>query len=136
MFTTSFKNLVMDNLFKGNVGASPLPSSYYVGLSSTEMDAAGGNVTEPTGNGYTRVLVSFSASANGKVYNDTNIEFPKSTGSWGTLSYCVLFDGAGQDADAVWCKPLEAPQTVTADNTLLFPAQELWLQFTDLDGVV
>ena len=49
MFTTSFKNLVMDNIFKGNSGAAALPSAYYVGLSATEMDASGGNISEPSG---------------------------------------------------------------------------------------
>ena len=132
MFTTSFKNLVMDNIFKGNSGASPLPSAYYVGLSATEMDASGGNITEPSGAGYARVPAPFSASSDGKVYNASNIEFPKSTGSWGTVSYCVLFDGPAEGASPIWCRPLDAPQTVTADNTLLFPPQELWLQFTEL----
>ena len=132
MFTTSFKNLVMDNIFKGNSGAAALPSAYYVGLSATEMDASGGNISEPSGAGYARVPAPFSASSDGKVYNASNIEFPKSTGSWGTVSYCVLFDGPAEGASPVWCRPLDAPQTVTADNTLLFPPQELWLQFTEL----
>ena len=132
MFTTNFKNLVMDQIFKGNSGSSPLPTSYYVGLSTTEMDASGGNVSEPSGAGYARVLVAFSPSSDGKVYNASNIEFPKSTGSWGTLHYCILFDGPDEEASPVWCKPLDAPQTVTADNTLLFPSQELWLQFTEI----
>lgn len=132
MFTTNFKNLVMDNIFKGNSGTETIPSAYYVGLSTTEMDASGGNVSEPSGAGYARVLVPFSSSSDGKVYNTDNIEFPKSTGSWGTVSFCVLFDGPDQGASPIWCKALDAPQTVTTDNTLLFPVQELWLQFTEI----
>ena len=75
MFTTSFKNLVMDNIFKGNSGGGALPSTYYVGLSATEMDASGGNIKEPSGARYARVPAPFSASSDGKVYNASNIEF-------------------------------------------------------------
>lgn len=133
MFTTNFKNLVMDHVFGGG-GTSSLPATYYLGLSSTEMNADGGNVTEPSGYGYERVQVTFSASADGLVSNTNTIEFPKSTGSWGTLSYCVLFDGAGTGAKAVWCRPLNTPQAVSADNTLLLPIRELWLQFSEIDA--
>lgn len=132
MFTTNFKNLIMDNIFKGNSGALPLPSEYYIGLSTTEPSQDGTNITEPIGNGYTRVKVeSFSASNNGKVVNSNVIEFPQSSGSWGTVTHCVLYDGSGGGAKAVWYKELSSTQTVGAENVLAFKPESLWFELLD-----
>ena len=102
--TTSLKNDILNGL----VGrTSDFASSVYVGLSSTAPTASGTNVTEPTGNGYKRVLIGsynqsatykFNAASNGEVKNKDFIYFPESEGSWGaTLTHFVLFSDATGD---------------------------------------
>lgn len=56
MTTTYFLNLTAGNLFKTKTDPA-IPASYYIGLSSTEPNISGGNVTEPStsGTGYARV---------------------------------------------------------------------------------
>ena len=93
--TTNVKNTILSGL----VGrGSTFASSVYVGLSSTDPATA---VTEPTGNGYERVLVGtynqsgtykFGEVKDGAIKNDEFIYFPESNGSWGAkLHYFVLY---------------------------------------------
>lgn len=132
MFTTYFKNLIMDNIFNGNPSSTDLPTEYYIGLSTTEPTQDGTNINEPTGNGYSRVKVeTLSASNNGKVVNSNVIEFPQSSGSWGTVTHCVLYDGIDEDAKVVWYKELSSPQSVGADNVLAFKPESLWFELID-----
>lgn len=132
MFTTYFKNLIMDNIFNGNPSSTDLPTEYYIGLSTTKPTQDGTNINEPTGNGYSRVKVeTLSASNNGKVVNSNVIEFPQSSGSWGTVTHCVLYDGIGEDAKVVWYKELSSPQSVGADNVLAFKPESLWFELID-----
>lgn len=130
MLTTNFKNLIMDTIFHGNTSVGSIPSAYYLGLSTTTPSVNGSGVTEPSSSaGYARVLVSsLSASSNGTVSNSSIIEFNKSTGSWGTVTHAVLFDG---DGNVCWSSPLSSSQTVSADNTLIFSVGELQFTLTD-----
>lgn len=79
MNTTYFKNVIMGNVFRTATG-TPIPMTYYIGLSSTAPTAAGGNVTEPamSGSGYTRVqLTSLTAPEDGVINNSSAVSFPK-----------------------------------------------------------
>ena len=79
----------------------------YLGLSTTTPTISGNtvsNVTEPSGNGYARMPVGaynqplitfFGAASNGQITNTKNIMFELATGSWGTCTHAVLFDGSG-----------------------------------------
>lgn len=81
--------------------------SVYLGLSTTTPTISGNTVTgitEPSGNGYARKLVGnyqqsltvmFSAASEGQITNDKQIQFDMATGSWGTCTHAVLFDGTG-----------------------------------------
>lgn len=75
----------------------------YVGLSTTTPNRYGGGITEPTGNGYARVLLGMAqqaqtqkmaAAANGQTANTEIIYFPEATGSWGTCTHFCLFSAA------------------------------------------
>lgn len=79
--------------------ASTAPASYWVGLSATKPTDAGGNVTEPSGNGYARVEVPndaahFPAAAGRVKTNGKPIQWPTATAAWGALPYSVLYDSA------------------------------------------
>ena len=75
----------------------------YVGLSTTEPDRYGGNIEEPQGNGYARVLLGtaqqaqtqkMAAAATGATSNTEIIYFPEATGAWGTCTHFCLFNAA------------------------------------------
>lgn len=130
MFTTEFKNRIMNSIFHGT--SETLPENYYIGMSTTAPSADGTGVTEPVTGSYARVLVSsFAASNNGRVINNGIIELPKSTDSWGTITHAVLFDGAGSDASVLWYKELANRQTIGADTTMVFQPGELWFLLSD-----
>lgn len=98
--TTYFLDCVAGNLF-GTKTTPPLPSRYYLGLSSSEPNPNGTGVTEPTasGSGYARILLDgLGQPDNGKVTNESSINFEKSKLSWGTITHYVIFDA--KDAGA------------------------------------
>ena len=71
MNTTYFKNIIMGNVFRTATGTA-LPTTYYIGLSSTAPTAEGTNVTEPSGSGtgYRRVqLTSLTTPEDGVINN-------------------------------------------------------------------
>ena len=134
-----------NKILKSLVGKdSALGSTVYLGLSSTTPNAEGGNITEPIGNGYERVLVgSYSQSgtqkfgdvSNDSITNNEIIYFPESTGSWGnTLTHFVLFTnktGTG-DSYVLAFGELTTPVTVSAANAVvLFRKGELKVTYSD-----
>lgn len=138
---TNTKNRILrslvgkDNAFGGAV---------YLGLSSTAPNADGGNITEPIGNGYERVLVGsysqnetqkFGDISNDSITNDEIIYFPESTGSWNnTLTHFVLFTtktGTGNSYVLAFGE-LTTPVTVSEANTVvLFRKGELTVKYLD-----
>ena len=93
MNSTYFLNCVAGNVF-GTQSSPALPTQYYIGLSTTEPNAAGSGVTEPsTEAGYTRVeLTSLGEPSDGVVTNTLAINFDESTASWGTITHFVIYD--------------------------------------------
>jgi len=93
MNTTHFLNVVAGNLF-GTKTSPPIPTEYWIGLSTTAPNINGTNVTEPTSStGYTRMkLDMLSAPSAGVVTNTSSIEFNESTASWGTITHFVIYD--------------------------------------------
>ena len=94
MNTTTFLNRIIGNLF-GTQTAPPLPTQYWLGLSSTAPGIDGTGVTEPSsvGTGYSRVrLVSLSAPSNGTISNTAAVSFDESTMQWGTMTHYVIYD--------------------------------------------
>ena len=84
MNTTYFKNVIMGNVFRTATGTA-LPTTYYIGLSSTAPTLEGGNVTEPSGSGtgYARVqLNSLTSPTDGVINNSAAISFPESISDW------------------------------------------------------
>lgn len=136
MNTTYFKNLIMGNVFRTKITDS-LPNTYYIGLSSTAPDAAGGNVTEPSGSGmgYTRVqLNSLSAPVDGVINNSSAINFPESTGDWFPAStpaqYYVIYD-AQNGGNLLMYNQLVTSRIVETNTIVTIKAGSLKLQLTD-----
>jgi len=95
MNTTYFLNLASGNLF-GTKTNPPIPTKYYVGLSTTTPNLDGSGVTEPDSTGaYKRIqLTSLSEPTNGAVTNTSSISFDESTSDWGIVTHYVIYDSA------------------------------------------
>jgi len=95
MNTTYYLNNVMGNVFKTQISPA-LPTDYWLGLSLTTPNIAGGSVLEPTpsGSGYVRVKLTgnLSVPVNGTVTNNGAISFNESLTSWGTVKSYVIYD--------------------------------------------
>lgn len=84
--------------------ATRIATNAYLGLSSTQPQANGQGVTEPTGNGYSRKLIGVAGVSASQLMADpetntisnTNeeIHFNKATGDWGECLYVCIFDKA------------------------------------------
>lgn len=114
MNTKYFLNLVAGNVFRSKETPA-IPAKYYIGLSKTEPNETGGNVTEPeTVAGYARVeLNSLGEPVDGLVTNQQAINFNESTNGWGTVTHFVVYDsneaGAG---NLLMYGALTTPRTV------------------------
>lgn len=80
-----------------------LGQTAYVGLSTTTPTAAGGNVTEPSGNGYSRVMLGnynqsytqkMGSPSGGAITNTEIIYYPEATGAWGTITHFCIYDAS------------------------------------------
>lgn len=93
MTSTYFLNCIMGNVFKTKENPT-LPSKVYLGLSSTAPAVDGSGVSEPLASaGYERVeLTNLGEPSNGVISNESEISFPESSASWGTVTHFVLYD--------------------------------------------
>lgn len=93
MTSTYFLNCIMGNVFQTKLSPG-LPSKVYLGLSSSAPDVDGSGATEPLASaGYSRVeLNSLDVPMNGVITNKSEISFPESSASWGTVTHFVLYD--------------------------------------------
>lgn len=120
--TTYQSNRILDNLF-GNTPLSPT-TNFYIGLSKTPIQKDGSGYTEPSGAGYTRVQVqnnksNFSVAREGTLSNSADIQFPESTGGWGTLTHVFVSDSPSS-GNVLYFDALTNPRTVESLTTLLF----------------
>jgi hypothetical protein len=121
---------VMNNVLDAYFGSvTPVvPATYYVGLSTTLPTNIGGNVTEPSGNGYTRVSMTnnatnWPASTTRSKSNGTLIQFPAATGTWGTMAYFVIYKSSTSilAADFIAWGALDTPVSIVSGGTPDFP---------------
>jgi hypothetical protein len=89
--------LILLNGIMGDADYTP-PANWFVGLSTTTPNEAGGNFTEPATGSYARVSTADAdwAAASGTApatkANGNTITFPTATASWGTVTHWGLFD--------------------------------------------
>lgn len=131
-FTDYLENRVLDHIFGAT--ASTAPATLYVGLSTTTITDAGGNITEPSGNGYARVAVTnnstnFPAASGGAKANGTAITFPQASGSWGTVIDFFISD-ASSAGNIYGYGTLTVSKAVTSGDTLSFAIGDLDITLT------
>lgn len=131
MNTSYWRNKMMDTMYQASSG-----NQFYIGLSSSTPTDAGTNVTEPVGNGYTRVrITAFTQAVDGSIENTNDIAFPVSTGTWfpenRLATHWVLFDGAGTNAHLLSAGTLEEPVGIWKNTTVTIAAGKVVITLTD-----
>ncbi len=128
--TTWFKNVIQGNVWKTQTTPA-LPTTYYLGLSTTLPTVESTNVTEPSGNNYARIqLTGLSTPTNGLVTNTTNLNSNLSTGSWGVIPYYVIYDSLN-GGNLCMFGDFTSPKTIDSNTILTIVAGELDLQLSD-----
>ena len=123
--STTDANNVLDTRF-GKNAALAVPDEYWLGLSLTLPTPTGGNVTEPVGNGYSRIQVPnttavWPAAANRNKANLVAFTFPQATGDgWGEIRYFVFYDAATGGTFRAWGE-LNPVVTILGGETRSFP---------------
>lgn len=88
-FSDFAEQLVATWLFTAD--SATRPTAWYLGVGTGNTDA--GLTGEPSGDGYARQQVTFSAS-NGVATLDDAETFGPATGAWGTIASAGIFDSA------------------------------------------
>lgn len=125
-FSTAWDNLILD-VFTGKTASLAKPTAFYLALSTTTPTKAGGNVTEPSGNGYARVQVTaaqFDSAASSATTTNVEKAFPQATGSWGTITHAVFYDAAAAGT-FLGFKALTVSLAVAATDVFRIPAGDL-----------
>lgn len=144
MLTSTVSNKILKSLVGKD---TEYGSTIFVGLSSTAPYADGTGITEPTGNGYERVLIGaanqslthkFGEPANGIITNTDDIYFPESHGSWGSPLTHFFFttEQTGTDPSKVLAfdelqeDGVASPVSVTTEKTVvMFRKGQLSIKF-------
>lgn len=96
-FSTYLENELYDHLFRNAAYTSP--TTVYAALFGTTASTANleaGTLTgEISGNGYTRIAITFGAPTNGLGSNSAAVTFPVNvTTNWGTIRYMAIMDAS------------------------------------------
>lgn len=132
-FTDFLENELLDHVFGG--AAYTAPATLHVGLSTTTITDAGGNITEPSGNGYARVSVTnnatnFPAASGGAKANGTAIDFGSASGgAWGTVTDFFIAD-ASSGGNILGYGALSASKTIADGDSANFPIGDLDITLT------
>lgn len=131
-FADYLENKLLDHAFGGSDYSRP--ATVYIGLSTTTISDAGGNITEPSGNGYARKAVTnnstnFPAASSGAKSNGVAITFDTPTGSWGTVTDFFIAD-ASSGGNILAYGALSASQVIGSGNVVSFAIGDLDITLT------
>lgn len=123
-FTDAFENAVLNAIL--GAGATLLPGTVYIGLSTTAPADDGSNFTEPGSGSYARVAVTndgsgWSAAVAGVKSCAAAIIFPTATASWGTVGYFGIFTAASGGVPQI-TGALDAPRPIGNTDAFRFQA--------------
>ena len=143
MLTTTMTNSLLNAIF-GKTTTVTAAGTAYLGLSKTKPNVDGTGATEPSGSGYARVLLGrydqsltqlMGNPANNKISNAKEINFNKTTGAWGTLTYACIYTAATGGNMTGWMK-IKNPVVVEEANVIPhIDVGDLEFEFTDTDEV-
>jgi hypothetical protein len=113
-----YRKKVLDHI--NGVSALTAEAHLHMGLTTTTPTAGGTNITEPTGNNYSRIQVTNSgttwdAAVDGTADNGAALTWPVASGSWGVCTYVVAW--AADNTALVWYAPIDGGTGVSiAEN--------------------
>ena len=123
-FSDYLENKVLLHVFGGT--SYTAPGTLYVALyTSAPSDTGGG--TECSGGSYARKSMpnmTVSGTSPTQATNGAAVEFATSTGSWGTVTHCGVFDAASSGNLLGWAA-LTASKTVSSGDVFRFDAGDL-----------
>lgn len=131
-FADYLENKLLDHAFGGPDYTRA--TNTYVGLSTTTITDAGGNITEPSGNAYARVNLTnnstnWPAASAGAKSNGVAITFPTATGSWGTVTDFFISD-ASSGGNILGYGALTTSKTIGNGDTASFAIGDLDITLT------
>lgn len=118
--TNFLEQKIAEHVFGGT--AYTAPATLYVALYTTAPDDTGAG-TEVSGGSYARQSMAFTVTAD-TASNTVNVEYPKATASWGTVTHFAILD-AVTSGNMLCYGTLTASKTVASGDTLRFNAGEL-----------
>lgn len=126
------ENKVLDHVFGAVTFTAP--ATLYFGLSTTTITDAGGNITEPSGNNYSRKSMTnnttnFPSASGGAKTNGTDIQFATPSGSWGTVTDFFISD-ASSGGNIIAVGVLSSSQAIVSGNVVKFAAGQLSFSLT------
>lgn len=97
---------ILDFLFGSGANALA-PAEHQIALSSTQPTNTGTNVSEPVGNGYSRVIFANNATNWAKAAsrvkkNAASVTFPTATGSWGSPGFFAVYRNLATPVYVAW----------------------------------
>jgi hypothetical protein len=119
-FTNHLETELLDFAF--TTGTATRPTAWYVALYTAAPNDAGGG-TEVSGSAYARQSVAFSVSGN-TASNTGAVEYPTSTGSYGTVSHVGVFD-ASTGGNLLAYSALNVAKAIATGDVFRIPAGDL-----------
>lgn len=98
------------------------PTTVYLGLHTADPTDAGTG-TEVSGGSYARQSVAFTVTNNAAT-NDSAIEFPTATGSWGTVGWVGVWDNL-TSGNLLFHGALTNSKTIASGDVFRVPAGDL-----------
>ena len=119
-FTNHLETELLDFAF--TAGTATRPTAWYVALYTAAPNDAGGG-TEVSGSAYARQSVTFSVSGD-TASNTGAVEYPTSTGSYGTVSHVGVFD-ASTGGNLLAYSALNVSKAIATGDVFRIPAGDL-----------
>lgn len=119
--TNTFETTTLTWLFTAD--SATRPTSWYIGLFTSDPTDTGAAGTEVSGGSYARTSASFTISGN-EATNSAAIEFPEATGSWGTITHIGVMD-ASTAGNMIVHSALSASKTIASGDVFRINAGDL-----------
>lgn len=115
--TNHTKDGLLDYLLQDPGIWASKPTAWYVALFSGISDIPAGTVTELSGNGYARQVVSFDSASDGVAVNSSSLTFGPATADWDTVTYFGVYD-AITSGNLLFAGALDRARIIYDDDTL------------------
>jgi hypothetical protein len=121
-FTNAYETHLLQYLLTAD--SVTRPTSWYVGLFTSDPTDTGAAGTEVSGNGYARTAVTFSVTGD-TASNTAGVEFPAATGGdWGTVGWIGVMD-ASTGGNMLIASALTVAKSITDGDVFRIPTGDL-----------